>query len=152
MVQVIAYEQLEQWEGQEIGVSSWLQTDQARVNIFADATGDHQWIHVDVERATRERGGTIVHGFLTLALIGVFAPEICTYSGVGLSLFYGLNKVRFTNEVPVGSRIRGRQRLLSVVPRSGGKLCTYEFVIEIEGRERPACIAEGLGLVFPEGH
>lgn len=149
-MKVISYDQLEDWAGREVGVSSWLEIDQERINTFADATGDHQWIHVDVERAMRERGGTIAHGLLTLSLVGMFSSEIFTYSGVEQGINYGFNKIRFTNEVPVGSRIRGRQRLMSVAPRSGGKLCTYEYVIEIEGADRPACVAEGLGLVFPD--
>jgi acyl dehydratase len=135
--------------GQEIGVSDWLEITQDRVNRFADATGDHQWIHVDVERATRELGAPIAHGYLVLSLIPFLAKNIVSYSGVSRGINYGSNKVRFTNTVPVGSRIRMRMQMLSCEARSGGLQTVNQFTIEIEGQERPACVAEVVSLVFP---
>jgi acyl dehydratase len=135
--------------GQEIGVSDWLEITQDRVNRFADATGDHQWIHVDVERATRELGAPIAHGYLVLSLIPFLAKNIVSYSGVSRGINYGSNKVRFTNTVPVGSRIRMRMQMLSCEARSGGFQTVNQFTIEIEGQERPACVAEVVSLVFP---
>ena len=135
--------------GQEIGVSDWLEITQDRVNRFADATGDHQWIHVDVERATKELGAPIAHGYLVLSLIPFLAKNIVSYTGVSRGINYGSNKVRFTNMVPVGSKVRGRQKLVSVEPKGGGLQITNEFTIEIEGKDRPACIAETISLVYP---
>lgn len=134
--------------GQELGVSDWLEISQDRVNVFADATGDHQWIHVDVERATREMGGPIAHGFLTLSLIPFLGKDILKVSGVSRGINYGLNKVRFTNMVKVGAKVRARQKLLSVEPRAGGVQLTSEVTIEIEGENRPACVAETVSLLF----
>ena len=134
--------------GQEVGLSDWLQITQERVNQFADATGDHQWIHVDVERATREIGGPIAHGYLTLSLIPFLSAGMLPVKGVTRGINYGSNKVRFTNMVPVGSRVRGRQKLVSVEPKAGGLQMINEFTIEIEGQERPACIAETMSLIY----
>jgi acyl dehydratase len=135
--------------GTEIGVSDWLEITQDRVNRFADATGDHQWIHVDIERATKELGGPIAHGYLVLSLIPFLAKNIIQYSGVGRGINYGSNKVRFTNMVPVGSRIRMRMQMLSCEPRGGGYQVINQFTIEIENEERPACVAEVVSLIFP---
>jgi acyl dehydratase len=135
--------------GQEIGVSDWLEITQDRVNRFADATGDHQWIHVDVERATKELGAPIAHGYLVLSLIPFLAKNIISYTGVSRGINYGSNKVRFTNMVPVGSRLRMRAKMLSCEPRSSGLQVTNEFTLELEGQERPACVAEVVSLVFP---
>jgi len=134
--------------GKEVGVSDWLQITQDRVNEFADATGDHQWIHVDVERATREIGGPIAHGYLTLSLIPHLSAGLLPVKGVSRGINYGSDKVRFTNMVRVGKRVRLRQTLAAVEEKSGGwqlkNLCT----IEIEGEERPACVAETISLLF----
>jgi acyl dehydratase len=135
--------------GQEIGVSDWLEITQDRVNRFADATGDHQWIHVDVERATKELGAPIAHGFLVVSLIPFLAKNIIQYQGVGRGINYGSNKVRFTNTVPVGSRIRMRVKLLSAEPRAGAIQLVNECKIEIEGQDRPACVAENISLLYP---
>jgi acyl dehydratase len=135
--------------GQEIGVSDWLEITQDRVNRFADATGDHQWIHVDIERATKELGGPIAHGYLVLSLIPFLAKNIVQYSGVSRGINYGSNKVRFTNMVPVGSRIRLRMKMLSCEARGGGFQVTNEFKIEIENEDRPACVAEVVSLLYP---
>jgi acyl dehydratase len=149
-MRTISFEELPSLVGQELGVSEWQLIDQDRINKFADATGDHQWIHVDVERAKKEMPGgkTIAHGYLTLALIPMMGAGIMRITGVSRGINYGSNKVRFTNMVPVGSRVRGRQKLVSADARPGGIQLTSEFTIEIEGQERPACIAETIGLVF----
>lgn len=134
--------------GHEVGASDWLLIDQDRVNLFADATGDHQWIHVDVPRATAEMGGPIAHGFLTLSLIPFLGKDILKVEGVSRGINYGLNKVRFTNMVRVGSKVRAVQKLLSVEPKSGGLMLTSEVTIEIEGEARPACVAETVSMLF----
>jgi acyl dehydratase len=134
--------------GQDIGHSEWMVIDQDRVNRFADATLDHQWIHIDVERATREIGGPIAHGFLTLSLLPYLGAQILQVEGVQRGINYGLDKVRFTNMVPVGSRVRAHQKLLSVEPRAGGLQLKSEITIEVEGKDRPACVAESITLLF----
>jgi acyl dehydratase len=135
--------------GQEIGVSDWLEITQDRINRFADATGDHQWIHVDVERATKELGAPIAHGFLVVSLIPFLAKNIVQYQGVGRGINYGSNKVRFTNAVPVGSRIRMRVKLQSAEQRAGALQLVNECTIEIDGQDRPACVAETISLLYP---
>lgn len=144
----IAYADLESIVGQDVGSSDWHLIDQDRVNLFADATGDHQWIHVDVEKATREMGGPIAHGFLTLSLIPMLGAEVMRVSGVSRGINYGSNKVRFTNMVPVGSKVRLTQKCLSVEPKAGGKQMTMECTIEIEGQDRPALVAESITILF----
>lgn len=144
----VDYADLEALVGQEVGVSDWHVIDQDRVNLFADATDDHQWIHIDVERATKELGSTIVHGYLTLSLLPMLSPEVLRISGVSRVLNYGLNKVRFTNMVPVGSKLRMRQTCKEVNEKAGGKQMISECVIEIEGQERPACIAESISVIY----
>lgn len=134
--------------GQEVGVSDWLEITQERVNKFAEATNDFQWIHVDVERATREMGGTIVHGYLTASLIPLLDDMIMEVLGVGRRLNYGSDKVRFVSIAPVGKRIRLRTTILNVEPKSGGLLVKKESAVEIEGETKPACIAETLTLYF----
>ena len=134
--------------GTEIGVSDWLEITQERVNEFADATGDHQWIHVDVERAKREIGGPIAHGYLTLSLIPHLAAGMLPVKGVTRGINYGSDKVRFTSMVRVGKRIRLRQKLLAVEPKSGGVQLKNLCTLEIEGEERPACVAETISLLF----
>lgn len=135
--------------GEELGVSDWVTVDQDRINRFADATDDHQWIHVDVDRAKKElpTGNTIAHGYLTLSLIAGLGTFKVESSSRGIN--YGSNKVRFTNMVPAGSRVRLRQKLLSAedVPGDGVKL-TCESVIEIEGAEKPALIAETISVSY----
>lgn len=134
--------------GEEVGVSDWLEITQERVNQFAEATGDHQWIHVDVERATREIGGPIAHGYLTLSLIPFLAQGLLTVQGVTRGINYGSNKVRFTNMVRVGKKVRLRQKLISAEPKSGGLQLISECTIEIEGEARPACVAETISVVY----
>ena len=145
---IIDFADLESMAGKEIGVSDWHKIDQDRVNMFADATGDHQWIHIDVERATKALGSPIVHGYLTLSLLPMLGPEVMQVKGVSRGINYGCNSVRFTNMVPVGSRLRMRQTLKEVNEKAGGKQLISECVIEIEGQERPACVAETITILY----
>lgn len=145
----IAYADIASLVGQEVGVSDWLEVTQERVNRFAEATGDHQWIHVDVERATRELGAPIAHGYLTLSLIAGLAPQVMTITGLARGINYGADRVRFTNTVPVGSRVRLRQEMLSAEPKAGGLQVKNLCTVEIEGAERPACVAETLSVLYP---
>jgi acyl dehydratase len=135
--------------GEELGTSEWLQVDQDRVNAFADATGDHQWIHVDVERATAGPfGAPIAHGYLTLSLIPQFTPQIFSVDTPGAKLNYGVNKVRFPNPVKVGSRIRATATIAEVTDIPAGKQMVTRYVIEIEGEDKPACVAETVVLLL----
>jgi acyl dehydratase len=130
----------------DLGHTDWLQIDQNRVNLFADATDDHQWIHVDPERAAEGPfGGTIAHGYLTLALLIPLMTELLDVKGVRMSINYGLDKVRFPAPVPVGAKIRLKGTVASVddVPGDGVQV-TIDFTIEIEGSEKPACVARGV--------
>jgi acyl dehydratase len=144
----VKIEDLSSMIGQETGVSDWLEITQERVNQFADATGDHQWIHIDVERATREIGGPIAHGYLTLSLIPHLSAGLMPVKGVTRGINYGSDKVRFTNMVRVGKRVRLRQKLIGVEPKSGGTQVKSLCTIEIEGEERPACVAETIGVLY----
>ncbi len=132
--------------GKHLGVSEWLEITQDRVDRFADATDDHQWIHVDVERASKGPfGGTIAHGYLTLALLIPLWTEIASIENIGMAVNYGLNKVRFPSPVPVGAKIRLSATLLSVddVPRDGVQ-ATIEFTVEREGADKPSVVAEAV--------
>ncbi|MBI3637434.1 MAG: MaoC family dehydratase [Candidatus Rokubacteria bacterium] len=137
--------------GRELGPSEWITVEQGMIDKFADATGDHQWIHVDVERAKREMPGgrTIAHGYLTLSLVPRMAATLLKVAQRKHGLNYGSNKVRFTNPVPAGARVRLRQRLVNVeeVPKNGVRV-TSEMTVEIEGQERPALIAETIGVQY----
>jgi acyl dehydratase len=144
----VALADLPSLAGQEIGVSNWLEVTQERIDEFARATGDDQWIHVDVERATREMGGTIAHGYLTLSLIPVLARDIIRITGIGHGVNYGCDKVRFTNMVRAGARVRLRQKMLACEPRGGGLQMKNEAIVEIEGEARPACIAETIAILY----
>ena len=135
--------------GEEIGVSEWLSIGQDRINDFADATGDHQWIHIDPARTESELGmSTIAHGFLTLSLVPMLTSQIQTISSVTRGINYGTNKVRFTNMVPVNSRVRAKTKLIEATPKAGGMQLISEVSIEIEGHERPAMVAETVSIVF----
>ena len=140
--------QLPNLVGEELGVSDWVLVDQARVNQFAEATGDHQWIHVDVERAEREIGGPIAHGYLTLSLIPMLSQSMVTITGVKRGINYGCNQVRFTNVVRVGRRVRLRQKVTACGPRAGGLQFETECTVEIEGENRPACVAETVAILY----
>ena len=129
--------------GQEIGVSEWHTITQEQVNTFADATMDHQWIHVDVERAAQGPfGGPIAHGFLTLSLLPHLASKTYQVANVRMGINYGLNKVRFPQPVAVGAKVRGRAELVDATDVPGGKQFVTRWTIEIDGVEKPACIAE----------
>lgn len=130
--------------GKEVAISEWQLIDQARVDEFARATGDFQWIHVDPERARRESpfGGTIAHGYLTLSLLAMFAQNTITCEGVRMGLNYGLNRVRFTAPVLVGSKLRARFKLLAVDNVDRGVQVQWAATVEIEGQEKPACVAD----------
>jgi acyl dehydratase len=135
--------------GQEIGTSDWLTIDQDRINLFADATGDHQWIHLDAERTEKELGmPTIAHGYLTLSLLPLLGAQISGVKTVSRGINYGANKLRFTGMVPVNSKVRCKAKLLASEPKAGGVLFTVEMTMEIEGSDRPALVAETLSLLF----
>ncbi len=135
--------------GQELGVSDWLEIDQDRVNRFADATGDHQWIHVDVDRAAAGPfGGTIAHGYLTLALVPFLGAQVFSLETPGAKLNYGVNKVRFPSPVPVGSRIRSRVVMGEVTAVPAGTQLTLRHTIEVEGHDKPGCVAETVVLLL----
>ena len=129
--------------GQPLGTSDWVTVDQARIDRFAEATGDHQWIHVDPARAAEGPfGATIAHGFLTLSLLPLLFDTGFAIADVRMGINYGLNRVRFITPVKAGSRVRGHFRLLEYQPLEGGAQLVVEATIELEGSERPACVAE----------
>jgi acyl dehydratase len=132
--------------GQEIGVSEWITVTQERIQLFAEATNDHQWIHLDAERAKAGPfGTTIAHGFLTLSLLPEMGASAFQVRETRMGVNYGLNKVRFPAPVPSGSRVRGRFRLLSYEPLDGGAQLTVQVTMEREGSDKPVCIAESIG-------
>ncbi len=135
--------------GQEIGLSDWISVEQRRIDLFAEATGDHQWIHVDPVRAAQGPfGATIAHGFLTLSLIPELFAASFEIDDVRMGINYGLNRVRFLNPVRVGSRLRGRFKLLGYEPLEGGAQLIVEATIELEGSAKPACVAETISRRF----
>jgi acyl dehydratase len=138
--------------GQEIAVSDWLEVTQARIDQFADATGDHQWIHVDTARAAAElpSKSTIAHGFLTLSLLSTLIRESLRFTGLRMAINYGLNKVRFISPVPSGARIRARITLQAVEAVSGGFQVTWQVTIERDGGDKPAAVAAWLVRYYPE--
>lgn len=142
----VALQDLAGLVGQELGISDWLEVTQERVDRFAEATGDFQWIHVDVERANREIGGPIAHGYLTLSLIPLLHAGMVEVTGVERALNYGSDKIRFVAPVKVGKRIRLLYRLLAAEPKAGGLQVKNGFTVEIEGEAKPACVAETLTL------
>ncbi len=132
--------------GTHLGWTDWLAVTQDRVELFADATGDHQWIHVDVERARAESpfGGPIAHGYLTLALSNLFLPQLIAVPAASAGVNYGTGKVRFPAPVPVGSRVRGGAEISAVEEIAGGLQTTITITIEVEGSPKPACVIESL--------
>jgi acyl dehydratase len=137
---------LSEFVGREVGVSDWLVVSQERINQFAAATGDHQWIHVDVERAQRESPfkTTIAHGFLSLSLLSELARQTLSIGGVRMGINYGLNRVRFVSPVPAGAKIRGHFTLATLDPIDGGVQATWNVIVELDGGAKPACVAEWL--------
>lgn len=144
----IAFDRVADYIGKPLGTSEWVTIDQARIDDFARVTGDHQWMHVDVERANRERGGTIAHGLLIACLLPMLGEEIASVSGYASGYSYGFDKLRFTHPVRPGQRVRLHQTLRKVEPRDHGRLVTLDCVMEIEGEERPALFAEYVGLYY----
>jgi acyl dehydratase len=136
--------------GRELGVSNWVVVDQARINAFAECTGDRQWIHVDEERAKRESpfGGTIAHGYFTLSLAPRFSYDMFNFEGFAFGINYGLNRVRFPAPMPVGGKVRMRAKLASVEEIPGGAQITTELTFERDGGEKPVCVAESLSRVY----
>jgi len=146
MREIATLAELKALVGQEVAVSDWVHITQERVNQFAEATGDHQWIHLDVERCKRESpfGGPIAHGFLTLSLLPMLMQNSVRMTDVRMGVNYGLNKVRFPAPVPVGSRVRSRTTVLSVEDIEGGAQVTWQVTIEREGGDKPVCVAESI--------
>lgn len=144
-------DELKTLAGADLGHTAWLDITQERVNTFADATGDHQWIHVDTQRAAAGPfGGTIAHGYLTLSLVIPMFSELLEVGGVSMGINYGLNKVRFPAPVPVGSRIRLAGRIASAEEAGGGAVqLTMDFTIEVDGGSKPACIAQAVYRYYP---
>jgi acyl dehydratase len=135
--------------GQEVGVSDWISVDQKRIDQFAEATGDHQWIHVDpVRAAAGPFGATVAHGFLTLSLLPEMSASAFQVLDTRMGVNYGLNRVRFPAPVPSGSRLRGRFKLLSYEPIEGGAQLTVEVTMEREGSPKPVCVAESVARRF----
>ncbi|MFQ3201233.1 MAG: acyl dehydratase [Zhongshania sp.] len=136
--------------GAELGASDWLELDQQRINLFADATGDHQWIHVDPERAVDGPfGKCIAHGYLTLSLVNLFLPQIVDVQGISMGVNVGCDRIRFPAPVPVGSRVRGSGELISVEEIKGGVQAVVRVTVEIEGSDKPGCVADTISRFFP---
>ncbi|MEP5568547.1 MAG: MaoC family dehydratase [Halioglobus sp.] len=136
--------------GQHLGHSDWEEIDQRRIDLFAEATGDHQWIHVDPEKAAEGPfGKTIAHGYLTLSLANLFLPQIMEVRNTSMGVNYGCEKVRFPAAVPVGSKVRGSGEVISAEAVKGGVQVVVRMTIEIEGAERPACVIDTISRFFP---
>ena len=147
---ISSYEDFKAFEGNEIGVSDWYQIDQNQINIFADATHDHQWIHTDVERAKDEMpdSKTIAHGYLTLSMTPAMTAQFVKFTNLERAINYGVNKVRFMNMVPVDSRVRARTEIIKVRQRAGAIQVTAQTTVEIENRDKPACVAETVSFYY----
>jgi len=138
--------------GKQLGTSEWLLVTQQRVDLFAEATGDHQWIHVDPVRAKQGPfGTTIAHGYLTQSLVNYFLPQIMEVRGISMGVNYGADRVRFPAPVPVGARIRGRGELVSVEPTKDGAVqAVVRVTVEIEGQDRPGCVIDTISRYYPQ--
>ncbi|MGY6020790.1 MaoC family dehydratase [Streptomyces spinosirectus] len=135
--------------GEQLGYTDWLEIDQKRIDLFAEATGDHQWIHVDPEKAAAGPfGTTIAHGYLTLSLLPLFGPQLMGVEGVRMGVNYGTNKVRFPAPVPVGSRLRATARISSVEDVAGGVQVAVAYTVEREGGDKPVCVAESVARFY----
>jgi acyl dehydratase len=149
MTTTLTLAELAESQDRDLGVSSWHTITQEQIDMFAEATGDHQWIHVDPERAKDGPfGTTIAHGLLTLSLLPQFTFELLSISDSAMGVNYGLDRVRFTSPVPVGSRVRAKGKLVSSEPKGGGLLNRVAIEVEIEGQEKPAMIGESLFLAY----
>jgi len=136
--------------GKQLGSTEWLTIDQQRINLFADATGDHQWIHVDPERAKDGPfGACIAHGYLTLSLVNLFLPQLIDVQGIEMGVNVGLDKVRFPMPVKVNSRVRGRGELVSVEDIKGAIQSVVRVTVEVDGADKPACVADTISRYFP---
>ncbi|MGH8353275.1 MAG: MaoC family dehydratase [Pseudomonas sp.] len=136
--------------GEHLGHSDWLEVEQARIDLFAEATGDHQWIHVDPAKAALGPfGACIAHGYLSLALVNLFLPQILEVRGIAMGVNYGCDRVRFPNVLRVGARVRGSAELLSVEQIKGGVQACIRVSVEIEGEERPACVVDSISRYYP---
>ena len=137
--------------GRQLGASEWLTIEQPRIDLFAEATGDDQWIHVDPERArTGPFGSTIAHGYLTMSLVNYFLPQIVEVRNISMGVNYGADKLRFPAPVPVGSRIRGQGEIVEAEEVKGGAIqVKIRITVEIEGGERPACVVDTISLFYP---
>jgi len=146
ITQIDSIAELANYAGKEVGISDWLEVSQDRINQFAEATEDRQWIHIDPERAANESPfkTTIAHGFLTLSLLSVLAKSAISVGGVRMGINYGLNRVRFVSPVPAGARIRGRFTLATLEEIKGGVQSTWNVTVEREGSDKPCCVAEWL--------
>ncbi|MBB1062134.1 MaoC family dehydratase [Marilutibacter spongiae] len=142
---------LADWIGREVACSNWCTIDQARIQRFADATGDQQWIHTDPERAARESpfGGTVAHGYLTLSLLPHLLQSCLHIGGIGMAVNYGLDRVRFPAPVPAGSRVRARLALDALTPLDGSLQAHWSSIVEIEGGDKPVCVARMLVRYYP---
>ena len=146
----LTYRQLETAAGTDLGHSRWIEIDQDRIDAFAEITEDHQWIHTDPQRAAQSRfGSTIAHGYLTLSLVAAFIDDIFHLDGVGMSVNYGTDRVRFPHPVPVGSRVRGRGEIVDVITVPTGVQATVRIMVEIADVDRPACVTDVLIRVMP---
>jgi len=146
---ITGLDELKQAEGEELGVSDWHKITQPDIDAFADVTGDHQWIHVDPERAKDTPfGGTIAHGYFTLSLAPRFSDQVMKLDGFAMAINYGLNKVRFPAPVPVDSQVRMRARLAELSEISGGAQMIMELTFEREGGDKPVCVAESVVRVY----
>ncbi len=146
----VAYQDLKDQVGVYLGATEWMVIDQPRIDQFADATDDHQWIHVDSEKAaTGPFGATIAHGYLTLALVNKFLPDLITVTGTSMGVNYGCEKVRFPAAVVVGSEIRGSGEVVMVEAVSGGCQIVVRVTIEIKGSDRPACVVDTISRFYP---
>jgi acyl dehydratase len=154
MVHSVDYKDLYTLINKDLPPSKWVTVDQELIDSFADVTGDHQWIHVEVDRAKKEIGGTIAHGFLTLSLMSAMSQATLEVTGIARALNYGFDKIRFTGVVPAGAKIRMRTTVIKIEEKNGGRLMTRNCIIEVQSADgkifdKPAIIAEWLGLVFP---
>ena len=137
--------------GTRLGESEWLEIDQERINLFAEATGDHQWIHVDPEKAKDGPfGACIAHGYLTLSLVNLFLPQIVDVQGISMGVNYGCEKIRFPSPVKVNSKVRGVGELVEVTEVKGGVQATIRVSVEIEGSDRPGCVVDTISRYYPE--
>ena len=149
MREINGIDELKAAAGEDLGYSEWHELDQDKVNTFADVTGDHQWIHIDTERAKETPwGGTIVHGFFTLALAPVVGAEVVSFSGFQFALNYGLDKVRFPSPLPVGKKVRAAVKIAEVTDIAGGVQVKQVLTFEAEDGEKPVCVAETLARFY----